>query len=453
MKITKIIIYGTPLVVFFVLLHLFFPPWLNSKVVEGLQLLFSDFFSNWLLIFPFIGLLVILGFIVYYGIHFLASFGGGYFPKDLKNPPISILIPAKNEKSLLEKTLNSIVNSTYPLNKIQLIVILSGSTDDSIEFCERFAEKYDKLKMIILSEPLDIKGKPAALNYGLKYVETDICVFYDAGCILQEKTLKYLVSPLKDGNGEVAAIGPATVANWNKNSITKGINVDYAMFSGGGLLFEVKNKLGSSAYLFGKNCAILKEELDKFNGFDEDSLTEDLYLTVLLILDQRKIKFSPKARISEIVPYSWDILFKQRTRWLAGFVGDMQKLMEKKKEKRNGASIIISRNMTMMLVGNMDDWVFIVIGFVIFYAIAGFYYLLFWGISCLVFIFGYILNAIRKYGNKHYSTLLWFPISAFIHIYMFLRQFWLPDELSWEKTPLILKKDDEEIKELTKALK
>jgi cellulose synthase/poly-beta-1,6-N-acetylglucosamine synthase-like glycosyltransferase len=395
--------------------------------------------------------------IIYYGIHFLASFGSGYVPKDLKTPAISILIPAKNEKSLLEKTLESIVNSYYPMDKIQLILILSGSNDDSIEFSKKFSKKYPELKTNILSDPLEKKGKPAALNYGLKYVENDICVLYDAGCILKERNLEYLVTPLETSNDNnnkeiVASIGHTGVENWNINSLTRGINVDYAMFSGGGLLFEVKNKLGSSAFLFGKNCCIKTQVLKNLGGFDENSLTEDLYLTVLLNLDKHKIKYSPNAKITEIVPYTWEILERQRTRWLAGYVGDMPTLMEMKKGNKNGQSIIISRNLTMMLIGNMDDWIFVVIGFVIFYALAGFYYLLIWTISCLVFIFGYIINSVRKYGNKHYRTLLWFPVSAFIHIYMFLRQFSLPKDLSWDKTPLILKKDEEEVEELTKAL-
>ena len=53
--------------------------------------------------------------------------------------------------------------------------------------------------------------------------------------------------------------------------------------------------------------------------------------------------------------------------------------------------------------------------------------------------------AVRKYADKHYSILLLFLISGYIHLYMFLCQFSLPKELSWEKTPMILERQEEEI--------
>jgi len=81
----------------------------------------------------------------------------------------------------------------------------------------------------------------------------------------------------------------------------------------------------------------------------------------------------------------------------------------------------------------------------------GEYYLLIWDLACLFFQVGFLFNAVRKYGDKHYSVLLIFLISGYIHLYMFLRQFSLPKEISWEKTPMILEKQEIEIKALSMA--
>ena len=75
----------------------------------------------------------------------------------------------------------------------------------------------------------------------------------------------------------------------------------------------------------------------------------------------------------------------------------------------------------------------------------GEYYLLIMTLSCLVFQVGYLFNGVRKYCDKHYSLLFLFLISGFIHLYMFLRQFKLPKEISWEKTSMILEKQEDEI--------
>jgi len=446
MKISKVLLYGSVLVIFFVIMHVYFPPSFSSSVKVSIDTFFTNPLTYWWFIFPLIGLLLLMGIVIYYGIHFLASFGSGYQTKTPYYADVSLLIASKNEKILLERTLNSVIESNYPMKKIQLIIITSGSTDNTTDFCREFAGNHKNIDIEILADDLPKIGKPPALNYGLKYVKNDIVVLYDSGCILEPDALKNLISPFQD-NKINAVIGPVLVKNWKINKLTKGIFLDYALVSGGGLLFETKNRLGASAYSYGRNFAVRAKYLRKYGGFNEDSLTEDLFLSVQLNLDGVKIYFSPKAKVYEYVPQNKEILEKQRTRWLAGYTYDMPQLMALEGENKNGKSIIISRNMTMTFMGNMDTWIPFIIGFAIFYYIIGEYYLLFWSLSCLFFQFGYIFNAIRKYCDKHYSLLLYFPVSGWIHLYMFLRQFSLPKEMSWEKTPM--EKSEEEIAALS----
>ena len=448
MKISKVLLYGSVLVVFFILTHLYFPPSYPSGVKIAIDNFLFNPLTYWWFVFPLIGLLFLMGIVIYYGIHFLASFGRGYRTKTPYYADISILIASKNEKTLLERTLSSIVESNYPKEKIQLIIITSGSTDNTAEFCNIFARDHGIVNIEVLSENLPKQGKPPALNYGLKYVKNDIVILYDSGCILEPDALKNLIAPFQTTKVN-AVIGPVLVENWKTNKLTKGIFLDYALVSGGGLLFETKNRLGASAYSYGRNFAVRTKYLQRYGGFNEDSMTEDLYLSVQLNIDGVKIYFSPKARVYEYVPQNMEILGKQRTRWLAGYVYDMPQLMEMEGEKKKGKSIIISRNMTMTFMGNMDTWMPFIIVFAIFYYLIGEYYLLIWTLCCLFFQFGYIFNAVRKYCDKHYSLLFYFPISGFIHLYMFLRQFSLPKEMSWEKTPMILEKQEEEITALS----
>ncbi|MFW9972540.1 MAG: glycosyltransferase [Candidatus Odinarchaeota archaeon] len=444
MKIYRYLLYGSIWLVVFVLIYMYFPPFWSSSAKTAIDDFLSYPLTYWWFIFPFIGLIMLLGFVIYYGIHFLASFGSGYKPKTPYYEGISLLIASKNEKVLLERTLNSIIDSDYPKEKIQIIIITSGSTDDTTEYSTNFARDHSEFKIKVLSKDLPKKGKPAALNYGLEHVENDIVVLYDSGCILKPTTFKNLISPFNKEKVD-AVIGPVLVKNWQDNKLTRGIFLDYGIVSGGGLLFEVKNRLGSSAYSFGRNFAVRTKYLKKYGGFNEDSMTEDLYLSALLNLDGVSIKFSPKAKIYEYVPNSWDILVKQRTRWLAGFTGDMPKLMSMKSEYKDGKKLIIARNMTMMVLANMDTWIPIEIGFAIFQFLFGEYFLLIWTLSCLFFQFGFIFNTIRKYCDKHYSLIFFWPISGFIHLFMFLRQFKLPKEISWEKTPMLLEREEAEI--------
>jgi len=449
MKLYRYLLYGSIWLIFLILLYMYFPPFWSSGTKVAFDTFLSAPLTYWWFIFPLIGLVMLLGFVLYYGVHFFASFGSGYKPKTPYYEEISILIASKNEKILLERTLDSIVNSDYPKEKIQVIIITSGSTDDTTEYSNSFSGEHSEIDIKVLSKDLPKKGKPPALNYGLEYVKHEIVVLYDSGCILKPDTLKNLISPFHQEKTD-AVIGPVLVKNWKDNKLTKGIFLDYGMVSGGGLLFEVKNRLGSSAYSFGRNFAVRTKYLKKYGGFNEDSMTEDLYLSALLNLDGVLIRFSPKAMIYEYVPNSWEILVKQRSRWMAGFKSDMPQLMKMKSEYKDGKKLIIARNLTMMVLANMDTWIPIEIGFAIFQLLIGEYYLLIWTLSCLFFQFGFLFNAIRKYCDKHYSLILYFPISGFIHLYMFLRQFKLPKEISWEKTPMLLEREEAEIIALSK---
>jgi cellulose synthase/poly-beta-1,6-N-acetylglucosamine synthase-like glycosyltransferase len=421
---------------------------LSSGTKVAFDTFLNDPLTYWWFIFPLIGLVVLLGFVLYYGAHFFASFGSGYKPKTSYYEDISILIASKNEKILLERTLDSIINSDYPKEKIQIIIITSGSTDDTTEYSNNFSTEHSEIDIKVLSKDLPKKGKPPALNLGLEYVKNDIVVLYDSGCILNPDTLKNLISPFHQEKTD-AVIGPVLVKNWKDNKLTKGIFLDYGMVSGGGLLFEVKNRLGSSAYSFGRNFAVRTKYLRKYGGFNEDSMTEDLYLSVLLNLDGVIIRFSPKAKTYEYVPNSWKILVKQRSRWMAGFKSDMPQLMAMKSEYKDGKKLIIARNLTMMVLANMDTWIPIEIGFAIFQFLIGEHLLLIWTLSCIFFQFGFIFNAIRKYCDKHYSLIFYFLISGYIHLDMFLRQFKLPKEISWEKTPMLLEREEAEIMALS----
>ncbi|MHA1831610.1 MAG: hypothetical protein ACTSWR_08790, partial [Candidatus Helarchaeota archaeon] len=90
MKISKVIFYGSIVATYFIVLHIFFPPWLNSPIKQGIDSLFTNFSANWLLIFPFIGLVALCGLLIYYGIHFVASFGISYKSKKYYYPSTSI---------------------------------------------------------------------------------------------------------------------------------------------------------------------------------------------------------------------------------------------------------------------------------------------------------------------------------------------------------------------------
>ncbi len=88
-------------------------------------------------------------------------------------PLISIVTVVYNGASHIEETIASVVNQEYP--RIQYIIIDGGSTDNTLEIVNRYADKID----IIVSEP--DKGIYDAMNKSIPYCKGDWVNFMNAG--------------------------------------------------------------------------------------------------------------------------------------------------------------------------------------------------------------------------------------------------------------------------------
>ena len=59
---------------------------------------------------------------------------------------ISIIVPVYNSERYIEKCIQSLRNQSF--NKIEIIIIDDGSSDNSFSICMREAEKDNRIKVI-----------------------------------------------------------------------------------------------------------------------------------------------------------------------------------------------------------------------------------------------------------------------------------------------------------------
>jgi glycosyltransferase involved in cell wall biosynthesis len=88
-------------------------------------------------------------------------------------PRISVIVPIYNKAFFLEKSINSILQQTE--KNIEIILADDGSTDNSSEICEKFAEKNSR----ILYKRKENEGLTATRNYGRKFATGDYIAFVD----------------------------------------------------------------------------------------------------------------------------------------------------------------------------------------------------------------------------------------------------------------------------------
>jgi chlorobactene glucosyltransferase len=116
----------------------------------------------------------------------------------LKNmPPISVIIPARNEQEHIERCLLSILNQNYP--NFEVIMIDDNSNDNTVQRARHLQRKFiaqsRKLEIIeVKSKPPGWTGKTWASEQGLLRSRNSILVFLDADCYYSPNCLLFAMS-------------------------------------------------------------------------------------------------------------------------------------------------------------------------------------------------------------------------------------------------------------------
>lgn len=95
---------------------------------------------------------------------------------------VSAIVACRNEREFISKCLDSVVNTNYPKNKLEILVIDGKSEDGTREIVKDYAQKYPFVKL--LDNPKRIK--PFSLNMGIKKAEGEIVMIMDAHTIYKE---------------------------------------------------------------------------------------------------------------------------------------------------------------------------------------------------------------------------------------------------------------------------
>lgn len=79
-------------------------------------------------------------------------------------PTVSVIIPILNEEKYITQCLDSIIESDYDKNDLEVLLVDGGSSDKTIEIIEKYQKKYSFFKLLNNSK----KVAPIAMNIGIK---------------------------------------------------------------------------------------------------------------------------------------------------------------------------------------------------------------------------------------------------------------------------------------------
>ena len=213
-------------------------------------------------------------------------------------PRVSVLVPTYNESSIILFKLTNLSRLKYPKNLIEVIVVDSNSSDDTVEVVRKFSEREPRLNMKILVEK-DRRGKSHALNYALGHCNGDVIVVSDADCFwpsdILEKSMPFLADP------SVGAIsGPKILLNSNQTWVTR---MEESYLRSANVLRLGESKVGSTVFFEGGFSAFKRKA---FDGFDPYGTGSDDCGTVICVIENNfRTMLVPEAGFYSTFPESF----------------------------------------------------------------------------------------------------------------------------------------------------
>lgn len=93
-------------------------------------------------------------------------------------PDLSVVIPARDEAAYIGRALESVTAQSWPLDRLEVLVVDNGSTDGTSDFVREMANKSTGLCIRLIQEPQPGTGR--ARNRGAEAARGDYLLFMDA---------------------------------------------------------------------------------------------------------------------------------------------------------------------------------------------------------------------------------------------------------------------------------
>lgn len=228
----------------------------------------------------------------------------------IRYPSVSIIVPVWNEEKTVLKTISSLLNLNYPQNKLAIVIVDDGSTDNTWNVVQSF-QGHPQIKLL----KKENGGKHTALNYALENISTELVGCLDADSFVHPEALIRIVKKFEDK--ETMAVTPSVRIQNVKGILGMMQNTEY-MF--GIFLRKVFSHLNAIYITPGPFSIFRRRVFNEIGYYRKAHNTEDMEIAMRMQKNKMKIGNAHNAFIYTVAPTTLYKLYKQRLRWTYGFL-------------------------------------------------------------------------------------------------------------------------------------
>ena len=226
--------------------------------------------------------------------------------KDEELPVVSVILPVYNEELVIERRLNNILTGGYPKVKLQVIVVDSGSTDNTSSI---ILKKFQDGVLLLREEYR--QGKARAINSALNKCIGDIVIITDGPALYSRNTISHIVSCFEDPSvGGVSVLYKIPNGDESRSTI-----YEKTFWSYKDKLRVLEGALCSTSWLSGEACAFRNKTIYEVH---QDTLADDSNIALQLISKNYRVIVNKNAQFTEKSPSQAKDYFKIKTRRALG---------------------------------------------------------------------------------------------------------------------------------------
>ena len=239
-------------------------------------------------------------------------------------PSVTIQLPIFNEKYVIERLLENIVQMDYPINKLE-IQVLDDSTDDSIILTSDLVKKYSNLGIDIkhITRKIRTGFKAGALKEGLISAKGEFIAIFDADFLPKKDWLLQTIPNFKNSKVGVVQTRWGHI-NRNYSLLTKiqafALDAHFTLEQVGRNSQQHCINFNGTAGVWRKACI-----LDAGN-WESDTLTEDLDLSYRAQLKKWQFVYLEHVETPAELPAVLSAARSQQFRWNKGGAENLVKM-------------------------------------------------------------------------------------------------------------------------------
>ena len=244
-----------------------------------------------------------------------------------KDHKFMAVIPAHNEESVIKNLVDSLQEQDYPRELYDIYVIADNCNDNTAKIAK------DAGAIVLKRFDEEHKTKGFALNWFLQQkieenADYDAMCVFDADNIVDKNFLKNMNKKLCQG--EEVVQGYRDIKNPTDSWVSSGYAIFYWMMHR--FYHLARYNLGLSPLINGTGFMV-KFDLLKPDGWQTETLTEDIEYSLINIAQGRKLGWAVDAIVYDEQPTTFKASWSQRSRWS---VGHLQCMKRYTKELANG---------------------------------------------------------------------------------------------------------------------